>query len=215
MVIFDQILQTALDSQKNILILGAPRSGTHALGAELAKISSATYLREICKTSDNPEPWKEISLLYNTSKLTIAQVVQLTSKIHLSSDVETIKKHTIVVNIRRRDKIKQFASWYYFRYLDPTEFKPWHNHSAGQTRVKQFSIEAVDENIIQFMLEQIIDDYFLPDFNLCYEDLNFTTQKEYVKNQFSFPIETMFSNLDQVKQYLGQWSYATDHFNAK
>jgi hypothetical protein len=213
MVIFNQILQTAIDGQKNILVIGSARSGTHALAAELSARSISINLKEICKASDNPEPWKEISLLYSTPMLTIAQVVQLTAKINLSIDVDTIKKHAVVVNIRRRNKVKQFASWYYFRYIDPTELHPWHNHSASQTKIKQFSVEASKENIIQFMLEQLVDDYFLPDFNLCYEDLNFDTQKTFKKNQFSFPIETMFFNLNLVKQYLNNWSYAPGHFN--
>jgi hypothetical protein len=61
------------------------------------------------------------------------------------------------------------------------------------------------------MLEQLIDDYFLPDYNLCYEDLAFT-QTAYQKNEFAFPLETMFSNLDYVKKYLDNWKYSEEHF---
>ena len=56
MVIFDQIVKKAKGENKNILVIGAPRSGTHAVGAELANLTNAKYLREICRTSDNPTP---------------------------------------------------------------------------------------------------------------------------------------------------------------
>lgn len=208
---FNQIIQLAKNQNKNILIIGSPRSGTHALGSELAELSQAKNLNEICKASDNPEPWKEIQLLYNTSQLTIGQVVQLTPKIQLAKDIATIKAHAIIVNIRRRDKIKQFASWIYFRKLDPTEFRKWHNHVAEETNISKHSIQASLDDILQFMLEQLIDDYFLPDFNLCYEELTFIKTK-YQKNKFSYPLEEMFSNLEYIKQYLNEWKYCQDHF---
>lgn len=209
---YNKIIQDAISNKKNILIIGSPRSGTHALGSELASIANAKYLGEICKASDNPTPWKDITLLYNTSDLTIGQIVQLTSKIHLAKHISEIKKHTIIVNVRRKDKVKQFASWVYFRINDPTEFRGWHNHISSKTRVQQYSVEAQENDLIQFMLEQLIDDYFLPDYNLCYEDLLFSVQTRYQKNEFSFPLETMFSNLSYVKQYLDDWQYIPEHF---
>lgn len=208
---FNQIIQLAKNQNKNILIMGSPRSGTHALGNELAELSQSKYLTEICKVSDDPEPWKEIELLYNTDQLTIGQVVQLTPKIQLAKEVATIKDHAVIVNIRRRDKIKQFASWMYFKKLDTIKSRGWHNHTAEETQVSQHSIQASHDDILQFMLEQLIDDYFLPDFNLCYEELTFTKTK-YQKNKFAYPLEEMFSNLEYVKQYLNEWYYCPDHF---
>jgi len=208
---FNQIIQLAKNQNKNILIIGSPRSGTHALGSELAELSQFKNIKEICKVSDNPEPWKEIQLLYNTDQLTIGQVVQFTPKIQLAKEVATIKAHAIIVNIRRRDKIKQFASWMYFRKLDPTEFRKWHNHTAEETNISPHSIQASQNDVLQFMLEQLIDDYFLPDFNLCYEELTFTRTK-YQKNKFAYPLEEMFSNLEYIKQYLNEWHYCPDHF---
>ena len=211
MVIFDQIIQLAKNQNKNILIIGSPRSGTHALGSELAELSQFEYLQEICRVSDNLTPWKEIELLYNTDQPSIGQIVQLTPKIQLAKDVGVIKNHTVIVNIRRRDKIKQFASWMYFRVFDPTGFRGWHNHTVENTNVIQHTIQATESDILQFMLEQLIDDYFLPDFNLCYEELTFTKAK-YQKNKFKYPLEEMFSNLDYVKEYLNNWRYCQGHF---
>jgi hypothetical protein len=209
---YNTILKDSQIQNKNILIIGSPRSGTHALGSELAKLSNAKYLGEICKASDDPDPWNEIKLLYNTTGLTIGQIVQMTSKLYLAHDVGTIKHHTIIVNIRRRDKVKQFASWAYFQLRDPTAFRGWHNHKVGSTNVQPHSVEATDHYITQFILEQLLDDYFLPDYNLCYEDLLFT-QTNYQKNEFAFPIEQMFSNLDYVKERLANWQYAPEHFD--
>ena len=209
---FEKIIQSAKEQKKNILIIGSPRSGTHALGAELANISQACCIGEIYKTPDNPQPWK---LLYNTDCLTIGQLVQLTSKIYLSRNINTIKNSNVIVNIRRKNKVKQFASWMYFRVLDPTEFRSWHNHTSDKTTVAEHSIEASEHDLIQFMLEQLVDDYFLPDFNLCYENISFT-QTQYQKNNFAYPIENMFSNLDYVKNYIENWQYSPGHFtNAK
>lgn len=209
---YDAIIKDSRAQNKNILIIGSPRSGTHALGSELTKLSGAKYLGEICRILDKPAPWEEIKLLYNTPMLTIGQVVQLTSKLYLAQDVSTIKKHAIIVNIRRRDKVKQFASWSYFQLRDLTLMRKWLNHVAKDTNVQPHSIEATDHYISQFILEQLIDDYFIPDYNLCYEDLVFT-QTRYHKNEFSFPIEQMFSNLDYVKERLANWQYTPEHFN--
>jgi len=209
---YQQIIQSAKEQQKNILVMGSPRSGTHAVGAELAILTNAVCLGEICKMSDNPTPWEEIQSLYNTNTLTIAQIVQLTPKIYLSHNVDIIKKHTVIVNVCRRNKIKQFASWVYFRLLDPTELGSWHNHKGAKTNVLQHSIVATEEDLVQFVLEQLVDFYFLPDFNLCYEDLIFT-QQQYQKNEFAFPIELMFSNLEYVEQYLKNWQYSLGHLS--
>lgn len=211
MVIYDQIIQHAKHNKKNILIIGSPRSGTHALGAELAKRSGGVSLGEICTVTGQDRPWEEITQLYNTDQLTNAQIVQLTAKLYLARDVDTIKKHVVIVNLRRRNKVKQFASYYYFRFSDPTCERGWHNHSADQTNTTPGSVEVTESDITQFMSEQLIDDYFLPDFNLCYEDLTFS-QTKYWKNTFAFPLENMFSNLDYVKQTLEDWKYSTDHF---
>jgi hypothetical protein len=211
MVIFDQIVNHAKEQKKNILVIGSARSGTHAVGGELAKIGQAKYLGEICRVSDKPEPWNEIQLLYDTDQLTVGQVVQLTPKIHLSHDVNSIKNHNVIVNVCRKNKVKQFASWVYFRLMDPTECRSWHNHTAEKTNVVQNSVKAQENDLIQFILEQMVNDYFLPDFSLCYEDLTFT-QTDYKKNEFNIPLETMFSNLEYVEKYLKDWQYSPKHF---
>lgn len=213
MLVFDKIIQQAIQQNKNILVIGSPRSGTHALGDELSRrITGSNYLGEICMVSDQPNSHQQIQALYDTDRITVAQVVQLIPKIQLAKNIDEIRSHAVIVNIRRKDKVKQFASWIYFRVADPTALHGWHNHTQEKTRVTQNSIAVQPQDMEQFMLEQMIDDYFLPDFRLCYEDLTFT-RTSYQKNTFAFPLEQIFSNLDYVTQCLGDWNYSPDHFD--
>lgn len=210
---YQTIIDCAKQQQKNILIIGAPRSGTHALSAELCAISGAKNLEEICKVGYCDNPWNDINELSQAPTLTIAQLVQLTPKMTLAENVDKIKQHNIIVNIKRMDKVKQFSSWIYFRVMDPTGLHGWHNHTANNTRVKEKEITATKQDIDQFRLEQLVDEYFLPDFVLCYEKLTFDTQKNISKNQFAFPLSDMFSNLNYVEEQLGSWQYSQGHFH--
>jgi hypothetical protein len=208
----DHIIESAKTQQKNILIISSPRSGTHALGSEISALLGCDNLGEICMVGYCDNPWTDIDRLVNKNKLTVAHLVQLTPKIILAEDVDRIKKSNVVVNIKRRDKVKQFASWMYFRVLDPTGLYGWHNHTTNKTKLKPGDIEAQETDITQFKLEQLIDDYFLPDFKLCYEDLTFNNQKSWRRNEFAFPLPEMFSNIDYVKKHLESWQYAPGHF---
>jgi hypothetical protein len=212
MVIFDQIVQLANQQNKNILVIGSPRSGTHAVGSELADRAQAQYLGEICVVDGREQPWTDIGLLYNTNHRSVAQIVQMIPKVHLAPNVNTIKQHTIIVNVCRKDKVKQFSSWMYFKNLDHNQDQQWHNHTEENTKIQQHSIQVQEQDIVQFMIEQLIDFYFVPDFNLFYEDLTFT-QKRFHKNKFSYPLETIFSNLEFVTQSLNNWEYPVEHFD--
>lgn len=214
-MIYDQIINDAKQSNKNILILASPRSGTHALGEELATLSGGTCLGEICRTGYCDNFWAEFNNFANNRNLTVAQIVQLVPKLELAENVAKIKEKTLVVSIRRRDKINQFASWLYFRVLDPTALHGWHNHKSEDTRTTPGSIAATKQDIDQFKLEQLIDDFFLPDYSLCYEDVTFNNQRKMQINQFAFPLKEIFSNRDFVEQALGDWQYSQEHFYDK
>lgn len=208
---FETIVQTAKDANKQLLILAAPRTGTHALAQSLAQISRARNFGEICRTGYCADPWTDFDQLVTAKTFAVASVVQLTAKLALAENVEKIKQQCVVVNIRRQDLVSQFASWIYFRVLDPTGLHGWHNHTEQKTRVQPGEIVATQEDITQFKLEQMLDEYFFPDFRLCYENLDFAKQNKYQKNQFSFPLPQMFSNLDFVEQQLGLWKFSKVH----
>lgn len=207
----EHIVQTAKTANKHLLVLAAPRTGTHALCQTLTKISNAKNFGEICKTGYCKDPWTDIDKLTVSEIFAVASVVQMTAKIALAANVEKIKQHCVIVNIKRQDLISQFASWMYFRVLDPTCLHGWHNHTAQKTKVTPGQIVATQEDIDQFKVEQMLDEYFYPDFRLCYENVDLSQQINYKKNQFSFPLPQMFANLDFVKHQLSSWKFTAKH----
>jgi hypothetical protein len=208
----DTIINCATDSNSNILILGSARSGTHALGEALScRATMFLNLREVCGVDDRLRPWDDILKFYNHTRPVIGHIVGFTSKIKLTASVDKIKKHCVVVNIKRNDKLKQFASWMYF-YKTQAPFELWHNHKPSNMLLPQGSITATEQDIEQFIIEQTIDDFFLPDFVVDYEKTDLSNNR-YQKNQYAFDIESIFSNLDFVKQELGNWHYSKGHYN--
>lgn len=212
-MIYDQIINDAKKLNKNILILASPRSGTHALGAELAARSGGVSIGEFCMVGYSTDFWKEYNSFASRPRLSIAHIVQLTPKVTLAENVAHIKEKTLIVNIKRKNKIDQFASWMYFRVKDPTALHGWHNHRSENTRVQRASVNVTHDDITLFKLDQMVDEFFFPDYRLCYEDLMFDTQKTWTTNSFSFPLREIFSNLDFVTEALGNWEYAPLHFS--
>jgi hypothetical protein len=207
----DTIVHTALESNKHILIMGSARSGTHALGTAVAKrLPSFVYLHEVCGVDHRPSPWDDILNFYSHAKPLIGHIVGFTSKIKLTPCVEKIKEHCVVVNIKRNDKVRQFASWMYF-HKTQAPFELWHNHLPSDMLLTPGSIEATEQDIEQFIIEQIVDDFFLPDFVVDYENTDLSNER-YTKNQYAFALEHIFSNLDFVKQQLGDWHYSKGHY---
>lgn len=199
------ILEVAHQQNKNVLIIGTPRSGTHALGS-LCNAADKRFanLGEICMNNGS-DPLDDIQRVYQHTHPLVAHIVQLSAKIVLSADLATLKQHTVIVNLKRRDKISQFASWMYFHYTGGVNGK-WHNHVASNTSLQPGTITITKEDIDLFVTEQLTDNFFCPDYVLYYEDLNFE-QSLFKKNQYQFSIEQIFDNLDYVKQRLGNWKY--------
>jgi len=205
--IIGKATQDSINQNKSILILGSPRSGTHALGSVIHKqLANYEYFGEICAITNTLAPWNEIGKLY-TPTLSIAHLVAMTSKLRVASDVDRIHDHCIVIQLRRENKIAQFASYMYFHLTGGVNGPAWHNHKITDTKIQPGSIVASDEQIDQFLLEQIIDDFFLPDYTVHYEQLNFD-KSTVNKNQFSYDLPLMFKNLDHVTDRLGHWKYS-------
>lgn len=207
----DNIVNTALELNKHILIMGSARSGTHALGAALAtQLPLFLYLHEVCGVDHRAKPWDDILKFYDHTQSLIGHIVGFTSKIKLTPSVAQIKEHCVVVNIKRNDKVRQFASWMYF-HKTQAPFELWHNHSPDNMLLTPGSIEATELDIEQFIVEQVVDDFFLPDFVVDYEHTNLSNNR-YAKNRYAFDLERIFSNLDFVKQELGNWHYSKGHY---
>ncbi len=207
MIELTEILNQARQLNKNILIIGAPRSGTHALGSTLQNLDPVfKNLGEICR-NDGTNHLEDIKQIYNHTTPTVAHIVQLSAKISLSSQVDILKQHAIIVNLKRNDKVKQFASWIYFHKTGGVNNLKWHNHESSDTLLTPQSVTVTSEDVDLFLVEQLTDDFFLSDYVLFYENLKFDSKK-FKKNEYSFNIEEIFSNLNYVKQRLGQWKYS-------
>lgn len=190
---------------KNLLIIGSPRSGTHALGSLMAIEQKYEYLGEICQVDENIDPLQDIEKILDQSKLRVAHLVQMTSKIKLSGHINRIKENCEIILLRRRDKLQQFASWMYF-HKSGGVLRNWHNHKLDQMVFSQGSILVSQTDLDQFLLEQIIDDFFCPDKILYYEDLNLS-KSSFKKNLYAWNLPLIFSNLDFVKLQLENWKY--------
>jgi hypothetical protein len=209
--IINSIIDKALETNKHIWVIGSARSGTHALGSAIAQRNSAfTYKNEICGVDGRATPWKDIELFYQHNNIIVGQTVGFTSKINLTGQVDQIKEHALIVNIKRQDKISQFASWMYFTTTN-APFELWHNHRAQDTLIGPNSITVSQEQLDHFIVEQTIDDFFLPDFIVCYEELQFT-DSQYKKNEFLFDLKNIFTNLEFVEERLKTWNYSKGHF---
>ncbi len=213
MINLTDILKQARQLNKNILIIGTPRSGTHALGSTFRKIDTTFInLGEICKNDGN-DPLEDIKQIYNHTTPLISHIVQLSAKIALSPWVDVLKQHAIIVNLKRNNKVKQFASWMYFHKTGGVNSLKWHNHEASDTVLSPRSITVTAEDIDLFLVEQLTDDFFLSDYVLFYECLNFSSA-DFKQNKYSFNIEEIFTNLDYVNQRLIDWKYS-DYYDKR
>ena len=190
---------------KNWLIIGSARSGTHALGSHMATAKNLHYLGEICKQDGESNAVQDMTKFLERSQPTLAQLVQFASKVKLSHMVPEIKAHCRVISLRRRNKVDQFASWIYFHKTGGV-LRSWHNHRISDMLLEPKSITASDEEIDQFIVEQIVDDFFVPDEILYYEDLSLA-QSKFQKNQYAWDLKMMFVNLEKIQNRLGSWTY--------
>jgi hypothetical protein len=197
------IVHQSQKENKNILILGSPRSGTHALASVMHQVdNSFVYLKEIGMIQKNSAPWQDFKVFFDNTPRKLAHAVQSYAKIFGVSQVQQIKKQTLIVSLRRRDKVKQFASWQYFQKIGAI----YNFDHKDQDFIAPGSITATMNDIESFIIDQIIDMSFAPDYVLYYEDLNLK-QSNISKNVYCYPIENIFSNLDFVKDQLENWKY--------
>jgi hypothetical protein len=188
---------------KNILIIGAPRSGTHALASIIQQQdTNLKYLGEIAMHQSSDHPWLDFELFYNNTPRKLAHAVQYYGKIFALPLVDKIKESTTVVEIRRRDKVEQFASWIFFKHIGNI----YNFQHDGQDYIAPKSLTVTLEDIETFVIDQIIDKSFIPDYTVYYEDLDLR-RSQIKKNHYVYPIEQVFSNLDLVEKYLKNWKY--------
>lgn len=185
--------------------MGSPRSGTHALGSVISKQLGFINLGEICQVDGATNAVEDIERILDTRQQKVAHIVQMLSKVQLSGKVSSIKKSCEIILLRRRNKLLQFASWMYF-HKSGGVLRDWHNHVLDTTAIGVGELCVTQNDIEQFLLEQMLDDFFCPDKIMYYEDIDFSSA-EYQKNHYTQDITSIFSNLDFVKKHLADWNY--------
>jgi len=148
------------------------------------------------------QPWNDFKQFNNTSDRLLAHAVQTHGKIFSKFLIGEIKKDTLVIEIRRQDKIKQFASWMYFKHIECI----YNFQHSAQDYIQPKSITATLEDIEEFIISQLVDNLFDPDYILYYENLIFAKSK-IKKNFYVYPIEHIFSNIELVREHLSNWKY--------
>jgi hypothetical protein len=188
---------------KNILILGAPRSGTHALASVIYKQDpSLRYIGECGMIQTKESPWDDFDLFTSNDHRRLGHIVQSYTKLFALHKTQNIKNNSLVVELRRRNKVQQFASWMYFKHLGEI-YNFQHN---GQDYLAPGSLTVTLNDIERFLVDQLVDRFFNPDYILYYEDLNLANSK-IKKNHYVYPIEQVFSNLEFVEHWLKDWEY--------
>ena len=199
----DNIILDSNFKNKNILIIAAPRSGTHALASVIQQQDlQLNYLGEIAMHQKSKQPWTDFEMFYNNTPRKLAHAVQYYGKIFALPMIDKIKECTMIVEVRRRNKIKQFASWMFFKQIGAI----YNFQHHGQDYIPPGSLTITLSDIEEFIVEQIVDAAFAPDHTLYYEDL-ILDQSQINKNQYVYPIEQVFNNLDLVETHLKNWKY--------
>jgi hypothetical protein len=199
------VILTGYTPGHNCLVLGAPRSGTHALASIIQSRLPFKYLGEIGMAQKSSRPWFDLGIFTESHDMPrLAHVVQSRAKLGALQLVEKIKINTFVIALRRRDKGKQFASWIYFRHIGAI----YNFDHGGQDYVGPDTLTVTYDDIEQFIVDQIIDDQFDPNLIMYYEDIDFGASV-IKKNSYCFPPEQMIKNIDLVKEALQHWRYNT------
>lgn len=148
-------------------------------------------------------PWQDLDdFCARHPQPLLAHVVQSRAKLGALPMVSDIKKFTYVVSLRRRDKVRQFASWIYFKNIGAI----YNFDHRGMDYVAPGTYRVSYDDIEQFVIDQIIDNHYVPDTVLYYEDLDLKSSN-IEKNHYEFDPRLMISNLDFVEHYLGNWRY--------
>ena len=170
---------------KDLLIISSARSGSHFYGKICEQNTRLKYTGELLEISD-----------FNG----IASIVQPLLKYRLLTSQKHILENKEIHILRRRDKVEQFRSWILFDLTG--------KHSGAVYDQTLPSITISENQLDQFIAEQILDYSFISDKIVYYEDLleshNVTSLK---KNIYNIDMKTFVTNWDDVEYELGLFKY--------
>lgn len=206
MIIDEKLIQ----NKKGIIVIGSARSGSHfltdALFRQCTKLDKI-LLGEIYKSWDRRHILKNLNEIKANTNFVFASIVQFVPKNLLIQHRHEFADYYIV-NLRRRDKIAQYASW----CLARSTWKESISHSPIWELVKkELPFTSTDDDIDQFIIEQNFDYIWPADCTIYYEDLlSLNLSSKFKKNELLGTYVDIFSNYGVVKERLDKFKYYND-----
>lgn len=200
--------------KRGVLVIGTPRCGSHALCHGLYNSSTeknSKFLGEILKETDTPdhtkilEYWDRVEN-ENQNNFVYASIVQLFSKTWMSAFYSDRFDDYIIINLRRRNKVKQYMSWCVFRAQMKSSII---RHSPTYEEYRDFLLwKTTLEDIEMFMTEQLMDYALKSDFVVYYEDIDFSSLgTEFKKNHNLLNENLIMSDPELVNRILLDFKY--------
>lgn len=203
--------ENLLIGKKGIVVISAPRSGSHWLTNALYRYSNKSnrvLLGEIY-TKRSADVLSELNIIKDKykDKFIFASIVQYVQKNRLIQYADQFKDYYII-NLRRRDKVAQYISFAIMTLswsLDPKSHSP-----AWGLMSDKFPIEVTNDLLDHFIAEQNFDYVWPADLIMYYEDLPKEMSSRYQKNEYPMLPSEIFSDYELVKQRLSTFTYYDD-----
>jgi hypothetical protein len=200
------ITKSDLIGKKGILIISTPRSGSHMLASmvyNILEIENKVNLGEIyCHDVDKLDILQHLKNieLSHAGEFIIASIVQYYA-INLLIPNQKYFKDYYLIDLRRRDKIAQYASWCIFQKTG--------NFSPNPESYKHLLPLPVDiEHVERFIASQNFC-YAIPAHKILYyeEVVNLNLPSSFTKNHYPIDIKDIFSDYEVIYKLLGNYQY--------
>jgi len=200
------ITKSDLIGKKGILIISTPRSGSHMLASmvyNMLEIENKVNLGEIyCHDVDKLDILQHLKNIesLHTNKFIIASIVR-SYVINLLIPNQKYFKDYYLIDLRRRDKIAQYASWCIAQKTG--DFLP-----KLESYKNLFPLPVDIEHIEHFIAAQNFC-YAIPAHKILYyeEVVNLNLPSSFKKNQYHFDIKNVFSDYEVIYKLLGNYQY--------
>jgi hypothetical protein len=196
-------------SKKGVIVVGTPRCGSHMLISTLFRLfgrRNDELVGEINYTDYTIEEF------HRNNNFVFASLVDHTLKSLLARNRLILADYQLI-NLRRRDKVKQYLSYCILR--KQMAFDEFHEnyhfdkHSVNKKIFINYTPWASTVGDIHDFLAQQYIDYAFPSASvLYYEDiLKLDLGSDYKKNSYLLPPEKLVTDYELVKEILGPFSY--------
>lgn len=202
--------ETELKNKKGVIVIGSARSGSHYTTNalfNLSKIKNKIFLGELYSSWDPYAILSDLNKIKEqfADKFVFASIVSFLPKNLLRNHITEFGDYYLI-NLRRKDKVSQFVSFYVMK-------KIWDlgkvNHSPDWKLIKKdFPFTVTEEDIDQFIIEQNCDYTWPVNRVLYYEDIDkLQILTKFKKNSYPFEINEIFSNPEIIVNRLSTFKY--------